>query len=530
MTNGYDSIVVGGGHNGLVCAAYLARDGQRVLVVEAASEVGGAAVTGTITEGYKVSSCAHILHLLHPKVAIDLKLESHGLRFSSRDMPTVGLMEEGRHVVLSADADKTADSLLAHSRVDARALLSFKARLSRFARVLRPLLGEVPPRLGTTDWSNRLALMKLGWSIRKLGRDDMREFLRVAGSNVADVLEETFESDALKGVLAFDAVLGTRLGPRSPNTMLTLLYRLAGESTGTANAIGHGLSHPEGGMGSVTLSLASATKAAGVEIRTEAPVARVLIEADRAVGVELETGEQMRARAVVSNADPRRSFLSLVGSKHLDTGFVRRVQNIRMLGTAAKLNLALDGLPSFTGLDRDLLGSRLVIAPSLDYVEQAFNHAKYGEYSEHPAIELILPSVHDAGLAPEGKHVLSATVQYAPYDLQAGWDKARETFADRVIDVLEVYAPDIKEKLVARQLITPMDLERDFRITGGHWHHGELTFDQFLMLRPVPGAAQYATPVPGFYLCGSGTHPGGGVMGAAGMNAARQILATEGRS
>jgi phytoene dehydrogenase-like protein len=201
-----------------------------------------------------------------------------------------------------------------------------------------------------------------------------------------------------------------------------------------------------------------------------------------------------------------------------------------MLGTAAKLNLALDGLPSFTGLDRDLLGGRLVIAPSLDYVEQAFNHAKYGEYSEHPAIELMLPSVHDAGLAPEGKHVLSATVQYAPYDLQAGWDKARETFADRVIDVLEVYAPDIKEKLVARQLITPMDLERDFRITGGHWHHGELTFDQFLMLRPVPGAAQYATPLPGFYLCGSGTHPGGGVMGAAGMNAARQILATEGRS
>ena len=526
MSDPQRTIVIGGGHNGLVCAAYLARAGRNVLVLEAASRPGGAAVTHDIAPGFKVSACAHILHQLNSRVVSDLDLPRHGLRFSTRDMATVALDGDGRHITLSG-ADATAQSVAAHSQKDAAALPKLRQRLDRFARTLQPFLGTTPPRLGTRDWSDRRSLLKLGWKIRRLGRADMRELLRIGAMNVADLLEEEFETDLLRGALAFDATVGTRLGPRSPDSMLTWLYRLAAEAGAARNGTGRGLGIPEGGMGSVSDAMARAATAAGAELRMDASVARILVKKDRASGVILESGEQIDADTVISNADPRRTFIELLGPEHLDTGFVRRVENIRLRGACAKLNLALDALPTFNGLDTSQLGARLLIAPGIDYLERAFNHVKYGEYSEEPGIEITIPSLNDRSLAPGGQHVLSAIVQYAPYDLKGGWEAAKDGFADRVLGVIARYAPGIEKQVIARELLTPADFERDFRMTGGHWHHGELGFDQLFMLRPIPGATQYATPMAGLYLCGAGTHPGGGVMGVAGMNAARQIMQKE---
>ena len=526
MTEGPRTIVIGGGHNGLVCAAYLANAGRRVLVLEAASQPGGAAVTRSIAPGFRVSACAHILHQLNSRVISDLNLERHGLRFSTRDMATVALHGDGRHITLSG-ADAGTQSLAAHSKTDAAALPKLRQRLDRFAKTLQPFLGTTPPRLGTRDWTDRRSLLKLGWKIRRLGRNHMRELLRIGPMNVADLLEEEFETDLLRGALAFDAILGTRLGPRSPDSVLTWLYRLAAQIGAARNGAGHGLAIPEGGMGSVSDALAQSATAAGAELRMDAPVARILVNDDRVSGVVLESGEEMDADTVISNADPHRTFIDLLGTEHLDTGFVRRVKNIRLRGACAKVNLALDALPSFNGLDANQLGARLLVAPGIDYLERAFNHVKYGEYSEAPGIEITIPSVNDHSLAPRGQHVLSAIVQYAPYDLKGGWEAAKDGFADRVLGVIASYAPGIEKHVIARQLLTPTDFERDFGMTGGHWHHGELGFDQLFMLRPVPGATQYETPMAGLYLCGAGTHPGGGVMGVAGMNAARQVMLKE---
>jgi phytoene dehydrogenase-like protein len=348
----------------------------------------------------------------------------------------------------------------------------------------------------------------------------MRELLRIGGMNVFDLLEENFESDALKGALGFDAVLGTNFGPRSPGTVLTLLYRLAAEFAGGASA----LSQPAGGLGALCDALAKSAAQAGAVIRTASPVARILVDADRAVGVELASGERIAAAAVASSADPKTTFLKLLGARHLDTGFVRRVQHFRAKGLAAKLHLALDRAPQFSGVDAVALRGRLLLSPSLHYLERAYNHAKYGEYSSAPALEVTVPTINDPGLAPAGKHVLSAIVQYAPYALKAGWQNERERFTDLCIDTLEGVAPGLRGSVLKAELLTPVDIEREHGIDGGHWHHGDLAFDQFFMVRPVPGAAQHRTPLPGLFLCGAGCHPGGGVMGTAGRNAAQQVM------
>jgi phytoene dehydrogenase-like protein len=511
----YHTIIVGGGHNGLTCAAYLARSGRKVLVLEAAEQLGGAAVTREFAPGFRVSAAAHLLHLMPAALMRDLRLEDHGLRFAQRRLATIALAEGAAHLSF----DGAAESALAQaSAADASALAEWRALVARLSRALHPLLNEPPPRLGTDDWRDRMALLGIGWRIRRLGRRDMRELLRIGGMCVHDLLEDRFRLPLLKGALALDAVLGTNYGPRSPGTVVSLLYRAAAAQGADT------LSQPEGGLGAVAHALANAARSAGAEIRTGTVVDQILVREDRAAGVVLSSGEELAAANVVSSADPKTTFLKLLGSEHLDAGFVRRVAQVRSRGLTAKLHLALDGLPDFTGLRPEALGARLLVAPSSDYIERAYNHAKYNEFSEHPILEVTLPTVADAALAPAGKHVMSVIVQYAPYSLAAGWDAEREAFADRIVATLARYAPQLPAAVCGRELLTPVDIEREFRISGGHWHHAELALDQFLMVRPVPGAAQYQTPVSGLFLCGAGCHPGGGVMGLAGRNAARQLL------
>jgi phytoene dehydrogenase-like protein len=508
----YDCIVVGGGHNGLVCAAYLARGGRSVLVLEAAGQVGGAAVTREFAPGFQVSACAHLLHLMPGALMRELGLGAQGLKLAAQRLPTTALSSDGAHLSLAAGV------LPQQLPADAAAYGEWQAQVQRLAAALHPVLTQAPPRLGTGSWQHRASLLRLGWRIRRLGRRDMRELLRIGGMNVQDLLDERFASPLLKGALALDAVLGTNLGPRSPGTVLTLLYRMA--AAGGAEA----LAQPAGGLGALSAALARAAIAAGAQIRTQSPVERILVSADRASGVVLASGEQIAAAVVVSSADPKTTFLGLLGSEHLDAGFVRRVAQLRTGGLAAKLHLALERLPQFPGLDPQALRGRLLIAPSPQYIERAFNHAKYGEFSAAPILEITLPTLADPTLAPPGKHVLSAIVQYAPYSLRSGWQVERQHFTDLAIDTIAAFAPDLRSCLHSAQLLTPPDIEREFRISGGHWHHAELALDQFFMVRPVPGAAQYQAPVAGLYLCGAGCHPGGGVMGVAGRNAARQVL------
>jgi len=512
MTNVKDqTVIIGAGHNGLVCAAYLARAGKPVTVLEASGQVGGAAITREFAPGFKVSAAAHLLYMLDARVRKELALDSAGLSLAQQDIKTTALALDGNHLQIAGDTLQGANI----SDKDRLAMREYRRFMNRFAGIVNRLNNRIPPRIGTRDHGDWAGLAKLALNVRMLGKQDMREFLRIAGINIYDVLQENFDDPLLKGALCMDGVLGTNLGPRSNNSVFCALHRFSGLQ---------GLGIPKGGMGAVSDALAVAARQHGAVIRLSAPVSRILLDGARVAGVELEGGEQIAAHTVISSADPATTFLGLLGARNLEAGFARKVQNIRMRGNAAKLHLALDGAPEFKGLNQDQLGNRLLIAPDMGYVDHAFNHSKYGEYSVRPVAEITIPSLHDNSLAPPGKHVLSAVVQYAPYQLKTGWSDHKTAFTDLVIDTLAAYAPRIRSQVLHRELLTPVDIESEFRIKGGHWHHGELALDQFLMLRPVPHAAQYASPVDGLFLCGAGSHPGGGVMGSAGRNAAHAVL------
>jgi phytoene dehydrogenase-like protein len=515
LTERYDSVVIGGGHNGLVCAAYLARAGQRVLVLEAAATVGGAARSETIVPGFRVSACAHLLYGLHPRVIRELELRKHGLDYAAADIATCVLGRDG--AVLRLKGEAASGNV---SPEDQIALPALRRRLLKMARALRPMLLMQPPRLANRDFRQTLDLAKLGLAIRGMGQDDMRDFLRIATMNVFDLVQDNFNSPLLQAAFAADAVLGTNMGPRSPGTVLTLLYRLIGE----VGPIQAAAALPKGGMGAVTQALARAALHHGATIRTEARVRRILVEDDRATGVELENGEAIAARSIISNADPKTTMLTLIGARHLDAGFQRDIGKIRGKGNAAKLNLALSGRPDFRGLTDADLGGRILLADSPAGIEAQFDPSKYGAWSPHPLMEITLPSVTDPDLAQNGGHVLSAVVQYAPYALKGGWDAQKPHYLEVLLDRLESVAPGIRGLVLGHQLLTPLDLERDYGLPNGHWHHGELAIDQLMMLRPINGAARYAMPVAGVYLCGAGCHPGGGVTGAAGHNAAQAVL------
>ncbi len=522
-TTRWDAIVIGGGHNGLVCAAMLAKGGRKVLVLEAASQTGGAGATHEFSPGFRVSSLAHTVNRLHPEVVRALDLEGHGLKLSAaRQIPSVSLSPHGAPLILIG---AYGEALVGARPSEQAAWREVRAQLFRYAGVLKPMLARRPPALGGGMGIAEISAHAMtGLALKKLGKEDMRDFLRVLLMNVADFCDERLANDRLKGLLAFDAVLGSHLGPRSPTSLLGLYYRLTGETDGRPG----GQMVPLGGMGAVTAAIRAAAEKAGVTIGTDAPVAGIAVENGRATGITLENGERIAASTIVSAINPRTTFIDLVGPMHLDTGFVRRVQNIRMKGDAAKLHLALDRAPEFLGLPLEHRNARLVIAPSTDHVERAFNPAKYGDFSPEPAMEITLPSIDDPSLAPAGGCVLSAIVQYAPYALKEGWGAGKPKFLDAILRVLEAYAPGLAKSVVHAELLTPLDIEQQFRMPGGHWHHGELQADQMLMSRPVFGAEGYDTPIDGLFLASAGSHPGGGISGVPGMNAARRVMGMRG--
>lgn len=512
--NRFDSIVIGAGHNGLVCAAYLARGGQSVLVLEASDTAGGLAANREFHPGFQVSVAHSLIHFPQ-KILSELDLVAHGFSANSTDLPAVGLRADGQHVVLRAgELSGVADE-------DRNAYRDYSQRMQRFAEALKPFWLKTMPGIGNIAFGEAMTFAHLGLKLRRLGKNDMREFLRIFSLQARDLMDEYFDDPVLKAMLSWDAVVGSKLAPRSPNgAVLALLYRMAGESAG-----GHSI--PAQGVGGLIEALCKSATASGAEIRSGSKVDRILVNASEdgltAQGVQLASGESIEADRVISAADPKSTFLNLLGVEHLDIGFTNRIRRLRCNGYVSKLHLALNGLPAFDGLDRP--DGRMIIAPDMDAIEFAYDDAKYGKPSGQPVMEVVVPSVHDGSLAPAGQHVLSAHVMYVPYKMQGGWtDAARNEFCERAIDTLAQYAPNIREHIVHEEFLTPVDLEQQYHVTGGHWHHGDLALDQMLMMRPTYEAAQYATPIPGLWLCSAGCHPGGDVTGAAGHNAAREIL------
>lgn len=512
--NRYNSIIIGAGHNGLVCAAYLAQSGQRVLVLEASDTPGGLAASREFHPGFH-ATVAHSVSHFSKKIAKDLKLASHGFETTQTSLPTIGLGLHNDNVVVQGG------SLSGTSSDDAAAYQDYSKLMHRLADVLKPFWLKTMPRIGNAGISDLLTMGHLGLNIRLLGKKDMREFMRIATLPARDLMDEYFDDDLLKATLSWDGLIGSKRAPRSPNgAVLAMLYRMAGESRG-AHYI------PAGGVSGLIDALSASATASGAEIRCATAVDRVLVEGSAdgllAKGVQLADGEKVEADRIISATDPRRTFLHLVGVEHLDIGFTNRIQRLRCDGYVAKLHLALNELPEFDGVER--ADGRMIIAPDMDTMEFAFDAAKHGECPTNPVMEIVIPSLHDASVAPAGQHVLSAHVMYVPYRLKGGWtDAARDQMCERAIDTIAQYAPRIREHIIHSELLTPSDLEQNYRVTGGHWHHAEFAIDQMLMMRPTYEAAQYATPIPGLFLCGAGCHPGGDIMGAAGHNAAHEIL------
>jgi phytoene dehydrogenase-like protein len=522
MAQAYDAVIIGGGHNGLVCAAYLARAGRRVLVVERRERVGGAAVTEEVFPGFRFSVFSYVVSLLRPEIIRELELARHGLQILPLES-TLTPLPGGDYLAQWNDPDRNRASIARHAPRDAEAYEEYSRLMHQMARAVKPILGMIPPDPASLSPRELAGMLRFGRYLRGLGARQFHELHRLMTMSSADYLDGWFESEALKATKAASGIIGTLLGPRSPGTAFVLLHHYMGELDGVFRAWGFA----RGGNGAVSEAIAGAARRFGAEIRIEAPVAQVLMENGRAAGVVLEGGEEIRAGRVVSNADPRRTFLQLVGEKHLPREVTEAVRRYRFRGSSAKVNLALGELPNFTclpGAGPHLRGA-ISISPSIEYLERAYDEAKYGEFSRRPYLDVIIPSLLDPSMAPPGKHVMSIFAQYAPYHLNGGWTEARrEAFGDAVVDTLAEYAPNLKGAILHRQVVTPDVIERTIGLSEGNIFQGELSLQQMFFLRPAPAWAAYRTPVEGLYLCGAGTHPGGGVMGASGRNAAAAIL------
>ncbi len=522
MSN-YDAIIIGAGLNGLTAAAYLAKSGLKVLVVEKRPVLGGAAATEEIFPGFKFDTVTHKIGGLRPDIIRDLDLVKHGLEIIRSEVNTFTPLPDGRHLLLWERSGKTIESIQQFSKSDGEKWLRFSAQMVKLAGFLDAMYSTGMPGLTASESSDLMTLLGLGGKLRQLGNKDMMEMVRTLPMSVAELLNDWFEGDALKGTLAASGITSIHQGPRASGTGYGFLHHHVGSKEGSFRPT----AFARGGVGKVAEALANAAKASGAEIRTSAAVAQVIVKGDRATGVALASGEEILGRVIVSSADPRRTFFGLNDPFNFDPKFVQNVRNIRFRGVVAKVNLALDTLPSFTALPGDGLHLRgsISISPNLNYLEQAYDAAKYGGFSPKPYLEAVVPSLLDPSRAPQGKHVMSVWVQYAAYHLKGGWNEAqREALGNTVVNTLAEYAPNLKSAILHQQIITPLDLEETYGLTEGNPYHGDMTLNQLFFMRPVPGWSQYCTPLSGLYLCGSGTHPGGGLPGAAGRNASKEIL------
>lgn len=516
-----DAVVIGAGHNGLVTAAYLAKAGRKVLVLERRDRVGGILDTVELAPGVRAPGIVHTIGRLRRSVIADLELVRHGLVTIEPAVRVFAPQPDGPALTLWSSTGKTAAELFERSSHDAAAYPEFDRRVRTLASFLSYLHAITPPNVTSPSIADALSGLKLGNAFRKLGAKPGREATRALPMAIADYVAETFETDAVRGAIAARAVQYTAMGPWSAGTTAVLLADSAGNDGGAAGQS----TIAWGGPGAVADALAAAARTFGAQIRTDAEVVQVLTRGHRAIGVALASGEEVHSRAVVSAADPKRTLTTLVDPVEIGPHLRWRASNIRTPGTVSKVNLALSRLPTFRGADRELLGGRIVIGPSIDYLEHAFDASKYGRVADEPYLEATIPTIHDPRLAPEGTHVMSIVAQWTPFQLQdTDWATERERLGDVVVKTMERHSPGLGELVTARQVITPADLEREYALSGGHVYHAEPGLDQFFVWRPLFGHARYRFGIPGLYLCGSGAHPGGGVTGAPGANAAREIL------
>jgi phytoene dehydrogenase-like protein len=519
----HDIVIIGGGHNGLVAACYLAKAGLKVIVLERQPSVGGGAVTEELEPGFRISTLDHATGPFSKNIISDLELSRFGLEVITPEVRVVGLAPNGDSLAIYNDVARTAQEINKFSTRDANKYGEFVESFARIGAVIAPLLSLTPPSIDQPSGGEVWQLGKFGLAFRGLGKKDEYRVLRWGPMAVADLVAEWFETELMRAIVAARGISGSFAGPWSAGTSLGLLWQAALGGSPIAPA-----EHVKGGLGSLTQALAKAAESLGVEVRTSSEVNRVDFSSTDRVRVILKNDDTFEARAAVSNADPKATFLRLVDPVDLDPNFLSKVRNLRAVGTVAKINLALSDLPSFKGISKEdgptRLAGRIHIGPEIDYLERAFDAAKYGEFSQHPFLDITIPSLSDSTLAPPGKHVMSILSQFAPYKLKAGdWATRERDLADSVIDTLSEYAPGIRELISSVQVITPFDLESNYGLTGGHIHHGEQALDQFFTFRPLIGFAQYRTPISRLYLCGAGTHPGGGITGLCGANAAREI-------
>ena len=518
----YDAVVIGGGHNGLTAAAYLARAGRKVLVLERRHVLGGAAVTEEVFPGFRFSVCSYVVSLLRPQIIRELDLPRHGLEILPLD-GTFTPLRDGNSLWRMNDHAASRREIARHSRLDAEAYDEYGKAMVEMARFVRPIIDMTPPDPLSRRPRDLMALGALARRFRALPARDRIHQLQLMTMSAADFLDRWFETDVLKATMSASGIIGTFLGVRSPGTAYVLLHHYMGEIDGAFRSWGFA----RGGTGAISNAIAGAAREAGVEIRTNTPVTRVLVSRGRATGVVLANGDEVRSTLVLSSVDPRLTFLGLIGERELPDDFVSEIRRYKLRGSSAKVNFALDALPDFScrpGPGPHLRGA-ISISPSVEYMERAYDQAKYGDFSRRPYIDMVIPTLTDSSLAPPGKHILSCFVQYAPYTLAKGtWDDQRDALGDTVVDTLAEYAPNIRDIILHRQVVTPLDLEREWALTEGNIFQGELAIEQLFFLRPAPGWSQYATPIRNLWMCGSAAHPGGGIMGAPGRNAARRIL------
>ena len=517
----YDAIVIGGGHNGLTAAAYLARAGKEVLVLERRYVLGGAAVTEEVFPGFKFSVCSYVVSLLKANIIRELMLPKFGLELLPLESTFTPL--DNDYLMRTADPDETYREMYRHSPRDAETYTRFGPLMGQIGMAVRPILETIPPNAIRPSFPDLSAMKKLLNHFKTLSSEQFEYLTKLMTMSSADFLDEWFEFEPLKATMSASGIIGTFMGPRSPGSAYVMLHHYMGDIDGAFRAWGF----QRGGTGAVSMAIARSAEYFGAKIMTEAPVEKVIVNNGRAIGVALENGDEYKANKVISALDPKLSFLKMVDETDLPNDFVTDIKNFRIRGSSGKVNLALDALPEFTCLPGNgpHLRGAISISPDFDYIEKAYDDAKYGNFSEVPYIDIIIPSVLDPEMAPPGKHVMSCFVQYAPYNINGGWDdQKREDFGDAVINALARFAPNIKDIILHRQVLTPADIESTFGLTEGNIFHGELSLQQLFALRPAVKWANYKTPITNYYQCGSGTHPGGGITGSPGEMAAKKII------